>query len=78
LSTFSFTWQRILPIFLIDMSKQTKTAPLGRGLGKQSQNFRLTPETIRKLGVAARQYGASKAVYVEIALKAQFKKDGID
>jgi predicted DNA-binding protein len=59
------------------MAKQTKPARPRRGLGKQPQNFRLTPETIRKLDVAARQYGASKAVYVEMALKAQFKKDGV-
>jgi predicted DNA-binding protein len=46
-------------------------------LGKQSQNFRLTPETIRRLGVAARQHGMSKAVYVELALIDRFKKDSI-
>jgi hypothetical protein len=62
------------------MAKETKPAKLARpsrGLGKKSQNFRLTPETIRKLDVASRQYGASKAVYVEMALKAQFKRDGV-
>ena len=44
---------------------------------KTPQNFRLTPETVRKLEVAAREYGMSKTVYVELALKDRFKKDGI-
>jgi hypothetical protein len=48
-----------------------------RAQNKEPQNFRLTPETIRKLEEASRQYGMSKTVYVEMALKAQFKKDGI-
>jgi hypothetical protein len=65
------------PDLLSSMAKERKTARQGKGLGKQAQSFRLTPESVRKLGVAARQYGASKAVYVEIALKAQFKKDDI-
>jgi hypothetical protein len=57
------------------MPKGTKTE--SRAQNKEPQNFRLTPETIRKLEEASRQYGMSKTVYVEMALKAQFKKDGI-
>jgi len=44
---------------------------------KTPQNFRFTIETIRKLGVAAREYGMSKTAYTELALKDRFKKDGI-
>jgi hypothetical protein len=57
------------------MSKQNN--PESRVQNKEPQNFRLTLETIRKLEMAARGYGMSKTVYVEMALKAQFKKDGI-
>jgi hypothetical protein len=46
--------------------------------GKRIQNFRLTPETIRKLETAAREYGMSKTAYAELALKDRFKKDRIE
>jgi hypothetical protein len=44
---------------------------------KKPQNFRFTPETIRRLGVAARKYGMSRTAYTELALQDRFKKDGV-
>jgi hypothetical protein len=44
---------------------------------KKPQNFRFTPETIRKLGVAADQYGMSRTAYAELALQDRFKKDRV-
>jgi hypothetical protein len=44
---------------------------------KQPQTFRFSMDTIRKLGVAARETARSKTAYVEFALKNQFRKDGI-
>jgi hypothetical protein len=44
---------------------------------KTPQNFRFTPETVRKLEEAARDYEMSKTAYTELALKDRFKKDGI-
>jgi hypothetical protein len=52
------------------MAKEKKTP-------KKPMTFRLTPETVRKLGAAAVQEGTSMTVYVELALKAQFRKNGI-
>jgi hypothetical protein len=46
-------------------------------LTKKPKMFRLTPPTIRRLKEATIQAGRSESVYVEDALKAQFKKDGI-
>lgn len=40
--------------------------------------FRLTEEDIRKLGVAAFRAGLNKTVYVQLALREQFKKDNVD
>ena len=37
----------------------------------------LLPEDIRKLSEAASKMGVSETVYVQIALRAQFKKDNI-
>ena len=39
--------------------------------------FRLTQEDIHKLGVAAFRAGLNKTVYVQLALRTQFEKDGI-
>lgn len=44
---------------------------------KRPQNFRFTDDTVRLLEIAAAQTGVTKNVYVEQALKAQFKKDDI-
>jgi hypothetical protein len=56
--------------FLFCMAKEKKTP-------KRPMTFRFTPETVRKLGTAAVQEGMSMTVYVELALKAQFRKNGI-
>jgi hypothetical protein len=45
---------------------------------KRPQHFRFTPDTVRKLEAAAREYGMSKTAYTELALKDRFKKDGIE
>ena len=63
------------PVFSLFMTKEKKTR---RSLPKKPMTFRLTPETGRKLGAAADQAGMSMTVYVELALKAQFRKDGIE
>jgi hypothetical protein len=61
------------------MPKERK--PTGSGgatkLNKQPKMFRLMPDDIRKLKDAALQTGVTETVYVQIALRAQFKKDGI-
>ena len=44
---------------------------------KLPQNYRFTPETIRRLEAAARKYGMSRTAYTELALQDRFKKDGI-
>jgi hypothetical protein len=46
-------------------------------LNKQPKMFRLMPDDIHKLKEAALQTGVTETVYVQIALRAQFKKDGI-
>jgi len=47
------------------------------GTTKRLKAFRLTPETVRKLEVGAQEYGMSETAYTELALKNQFKRDGI-
>jgi hypothetical protein len=44
---------------------------------KRAKLFRFTPETIRRLQIAADKAGMSETVYVELALKERLKKDGI-
>ena len=39
--------------------------------------FRLMPDDIRKLKAASLQMGVTETVYVQGALRAQFKKDGV-
>jgi hypothetical protein len=63
------------------MARQKKQQSDGTrlyGQNKQPKNLRFTPETIRKLKQASAQEGVSETVYVELALKAQFKKDQIE
>jgi len=48
-----------------------------RQLADNSFHFRLTPEAVRKLEEASKKRGMSKTVYVQLALDAQFNKDGI-
>jgi predicted HicB family RNase H-like nuclease len=57
--------------------KSPTETPRSYGLGKKPKNLRFTPETIRKLKIAAQKEGVSETVYVEKALRAQFRKDGI-
>ena len=62
------------------MPKPKKTGTPGaevKKLEKQPKMFRLLPEDIRKLSEAASKMGVSETVYVQIALRAQFKKDSI-
>jgi hypothetical protein len=60
------------------MSKESKPSVSDDSdQNKKPQNFRFTPETVRKLEKAAREYGMSKTAYTELALKERFKKDGI-
>lgn len=44
------------------------------GNAKHLKNFRLTPETIRRLEIASNQEGMPQAIVVELALKAWFKE----
>jgi hypothetical protein len=41
---------------------------------KKAQNFRFTPETVRKLEVASSEYGMSKTACTELALKIDSKR----
>ena len=45
---------------------------------KMPQNFRFTRDTVRRLEIAAAQYGMSKTSYTELALKDRFKRDHIN
>jgi hypothetical protein len=54
-----------------------KPAPRSYGQNKKPKTLRFTPETFRMLKEASLKQGVSETVYVELALKAQFKKDGI-
>jgi len=56
------------------MATEKKPGPARR---KKSQNYRFSPETIRKLELAARKLQISKTTYTELALKERFDKDGI-
>jgi hypothetical protein len=58
--------------------KNPTKATRSYGLGKKPKNLRFTPETIRKLRIAAHKDGTSETVYVEKALRNQFRKDGIE
>jgi hypothetical protein len=55
--------------------KEEKPRPYGQQ--KRPKNLRFTPETLRKLKQASAEQGVSETVYVELALKDRFKKDGI-
>jgi hypothetical protein len=44
---------------------------------KETQIFRLLPETVRRLKIAANQRGWSKTTYVEAAIQEKLKKDGL-
>jgi hypothetical protein len=48
------------------------------GQHKKTKTLRFTPETFKKLRAASVKSGLSETAYVEQALKAQFKKDGIE
>ncbi len=58
--------------------KSNKAPARSYGQGKKPKTFRFTPETIGKLKRATIKNGVSETVYVELALKTQFKKDGIE
>jgi hypothetical protein len=44
---------------------------------RETVSFRLLPDTIDKLGIAAAQTDTTLGRYIEKALKAQFRRDGI-
>jgi hypothetical protein len=52
--------------------------PRPYGRGKKPKLFLLTPDVIRRLESAARKSKISQTAYLEAALEAKFKKDGID
>jgi len=56
------------------IEKQKSRRPYGQK--KVAKHFRLTPEITRKLGEISKKRGLSETVYVQLALEAQFKKDG--
>jgi hypothetical protein len=45
--------------------------------GKIRKNYRFTPETARKLTIAARKEDVTETAYIETALRIAFRKDGI-
>jgi hypothetical protein len=61
------------------MTKDEKPMEVTRayGRGKKAKNMRFTPETIRKLELASQKEGVSQTVYVEKALRNQFRRDGV-
>jgi hypothetical protein len=66
----SSTESPILPVVTRPKDKKPGTT-------KRLKAFRLTPDTVRKLQAGAEEYGMSETAYTELALKNQFKKDGI-
>ena len=46
--------------------------------GKLRKNYRFTPETVRKLTIAARKEDVTETAYIETALRVAFRKDGIE
>jgi hypothetical protein len=58
--------------------RKTTTSDDKTKLNKVPKMFRLTPGTVRKLKDAALKAGRSESVYVEDALKVQFKREGIE
>jgi hypothetical protein len=75
---YRFLFHELAAIFLV-MPKEKKSSEKTRpyGLNKKPKTLRFTPDTLRKLREASRREGVTETVYVELALKAQFKKDGI-
>jgi hypothetical protein len=67
------------PILASEMPKERKSrrSDDAAKLNKQPKMFRLMPDDIRKLKEAALQTGVTETAYVQVALRAQFKKDGI-
>jgi hypothetical protein len=51
--------------------------PASHRVKRMAITFRLPQDDMRKLGVAAVRAGLSKTVYVLLALRAQFEKEGI-
>ena len=62
--------------YWIAMAKE-KPTPRSYGQNKKTKTLRFTPETFRMLREASLKQGVSETVYVELALKDRFKKDGI-
>ena len=58
------------------MTKENKRRPYGQN--KKPKTIRLTPEAIRRLGLATGKTGMSESAYIEMALRAQFRKDEIE
>jgi hypothetical protein len=58
--------------------KEHSRKPRPYGLDKRPKNVRLTPEAIRKLEIASEKTGMSESVYIEQALRVQFRKDDIE
>lgn len=56
--------------------REEEEPPRPYGQNKKAKNLRFTPETIEKLKEASRREGVSETVYVEKALRNQFRKDG--
>jgi hypothetical protein len=44
---------------------------------KIPRNFRLFPDTIRRLKIAAAETGLSETSYMEVTLRERFKREGI-
>ena len=70
-------WMAILTCSMPRQKKSNGTPARSYGQGKKPKTFRLTPQTIRKLKEATISNGISETAYVELALKEQFKKNGI-
>lgn len=56
----------------------SKKVAVPQKIKRKSTTFRLTEDDIRKLKVAALRAGLNKTVYVLLALREKFKKDGVE
>ena len=56
--------------------KRRKDADLPRPPAKETQIFRLMPDVVRNLKLAADRRGWSKTTYVQEAIREMLKKDG--
>jgi len=54
-----------------------RSTPIKAEPRKIQRNYRLFPDTVRRLKIAAEAMGVNETAYVEITLRERFKREGI-